>query len=210
MGLISSDIDITKPITGEPTTQSVRTNFASAKSEIEKLQETKVFRVTSVNESAELFQQCAVDNVGQVVTFTTVQQDFSSGVFSYDFVNQEIVIEQACAYSWTLNAQVVRKVNTLDLDWSIWIQTLLPGGAWTNFPGSRKTITLDATAANQKHVIGFGNTNVVTVPGTRVRFMQACTNVSKQVGIIGYPPSGGYPSTAACTLNIFRNGFVSE
>jgi hypothetical protein len=105
-----------------------------------------------------------------------------------------------------MNVQIVRKIGTADLDWSIWIQTKLPSGSWTNFPGSRRIVTLPADLANAKLPISFGNDNKVTVAGTQVRFMQACSNVTKDVGIISYATTGSYPGAAGVILNLHRVG----
>lgn len=201
-----SDINPLYPAFGAATTTSVRQNFSAAKSEIEDLQLGKILRIASVSESVEVFQQCAVNDVGQVIEFNQLSFDSSGGVFGYDSVSNAVVIATPSAYSWQLNAQIVRKVGTLDVDWSVWIQTLLPGGTWTNYAGSRKIVTLPADFANSKVPVSFGNDVLITVAGTKIRFMQACTNVTKQCGIVSYPPSGNYPSTSGVILNLHRLG----
>lgn len=203
---MTSAIDPSKPVFGNPTTASVRNNFQHAKDEIEQLQAGRILRVASVSESVEIFQQCAVNDVGQVVEFNQVALDTTGGQFEFDSLNNAITIAEPSAYSWHTNIQIIRKIGTSDLDWSLWIQTLVPGGSWTNFAGSRKIVTLPADLANAKLPVSFGNDIKITVAGTKIRFMQACTNVTKQVGIVSIPPSGSYPSSSGIILNLHALG----
>jgi hypothetical protein len=203
---MQSAINAANPTHGAATTASVRANFAAAKSEIEDLGTAKLLRIAYSSETVESFQRCGTNDVGQVVEFNQTAIDTASGIFTFDAPNHAVTILQPCVYAWKMAVQIVRKIGTSDLDWSIWIQTKVPGGDWTNYPGSRKILTLPADMANAKVPVAFGNDNRVTVAGTQVRFLQACTNVSKDVGIITYAATGNYPGAAGAILNLHRVG----
>lgn len=79
-----------------------------------------------------------------------------------------------------------------------------PASSFTNFPGSGRRITIAADEANHKMFQTLAFDVHTPVNATRIRFMQACDNVSKEVGIVSYPASGDYPSIAGIMLSIHR------
>lgn len=202
---MASDIDVAVPPFGNATTAGVRANFAAAKAEIEDLQRAYVLRLGSINELSEIFQQCTVNDVGQPVQFNTQLFNNPPAAFTWDSVNHEIVIEQAGWYSWALAFHIVRKVSTGAVDWTIWAQVKEPlAGSFSNYAGSGRRISLPADEANGKLFQTLAFSVHTPIGGTRIRFMQACTDVSKQVGIISYPAAGNYPSISGVMLSINR------
>lgn len=202
---MASNINASVPPFGNATTSAVRENFAAAKAEIEALQLSRVLRLGSIHETVEIFQQCATNDVGQPVQFNTQLFNNPVGAFTWDSVNHEIVIEKAGWYSWMLAFHIVRKVGTGAVDWTIWAQVKEPPAiSFSNFPGSARRISLAADEANGKMFQTLAFSVHTPVDGTRVRFLHACTDVTKQVGIISYPASGGYPSVAGVMLSINR------
>ena len=220
---MASNIDTSVPVFGNATTASVRQNFAHAKAEIESLQTGKlnataqadidalevahVFRLVSIHETAEVFQQCAADDVGQVVQFNTQLFNNPADSFEWDILNNEIIIKKAGWYNWNLSFHVVRKIATGAVDWTLWTQVKEPpAGAFSNFPASSRRLTLQPNEANSKSFQSLSFNVHTPVANTRIRFMQACTDVTKQVGIITYPAAGVYPSVAGLMLSIHRIG----
>lgn len=220
---MASNIDTSVPVFGNATTASVRQNFAHAKSEIEALQTGKlnataqadidalevahVFRLASIHETVEVFQQCANNNVGQVVQFNTQLFNNPADSFEWDILNNEIIIKKAGWYNWNLSFHVARKIATGAVDWTLWTQVKEPpAGAFSNFPASSRRLTLQPNEANSKAFQSLSFNVHTPVANTRIRFMQACTDVTKQVGIITYPEVGAYPSVAGLMLSIHRIG----
>lgn len=220
---MASNIDTSVPVFGNATTASVRQNFAHAKSEIEALQTGKlnataqadidalgvahVFRLASIHETVEVFQQCATNDVGRVVQFNTQLFNNPADSFEWDILNNEIIIKKAGWYNWNLSFHVVRKIATGAVDWTIWTQVKEPSaGAFSNFPASSRRLTLQPDEANSKAFQSLSFNVHTPVANTRIRFMQACTDVTKQVGIITYPAVGAYPSVAGLMLSIHRIG----
>lgn len=206
---MASNIDATKPATGAATTQSVRDNFATAKSEISDLQLSRLLRLESVNESTEIFQQCVVNNTPQVVQFSSVRfiNPNSTASFEFDSVNNEIVIHEPGWYHVDLSLHVVRKVAGAGTsDWSIFAQLKVPAGSFTNFAASRRVKTFDGPVANFKDFFTISFVSKVEVADTRLRWMQSCDDVTKQVGIISYPAAAPLPSSSGATFSIFRMG----
>ena len=220
---MASNIDTSVPVFGNATTASVRQNFAHAKSEIEALQTGKlnataqadidalevahVFRLASIHETVEVFQQCATNDVGQVVQFNTQLFNNPADSFEWDILNNEIIIKKAGWYNWNLSFHVVRKIATGAVDWTLWTQVKEPpAGAFSNFPASSRRLTLQPDEANSKAFQSLSFNVHTPVANTRIRFMQACTDVTKQVGIITYPAAGVYPSVAGLMLSIHRIG----
>lgn len=220
---MASNIDTSVPVFGNATTASVRQNFAHAKAEIEALQTGKlaasaqdlidalevshVLRLASINETVEVFQQCATNDVGQVVQFNAELFNNPGSSFEWDILNNEIVIKEAGWYNWNLSFHVVRKVATGPVDWTIWTQVKEPpAGAFSNYPASARRLTLQPDEANTKSFQSLAFNVHTPVANTRIRFMQACTDVTKQVGIIAYPAAGAYPSVAGLMLSIHRIG----
>lgn len=220
---MASNINADLPAFGNATTASVRQNFAHAKSEIEALQTGKlnasaqadidalevahVFRLASVHETVEVFQQCATNDVGQVVQFNTELFNNPADSFEWDILNNEIIIKKAGWYNWNLSFHVVRKIATGAVDWTLWTQVKEPpASSFSNFPASSRRLTLQPDEANSKAFQSLSFNVHTPVANTRIRFMQACTDVTKQVGIITYPAAGGYPSVAGLMLSIHRIG----
>ena len=220
---MASNIDASVPVFGNATTASVRQNFAHAKAEIEALQTGKlnataqadidalevahVFRLASIHETLEVFQQCATNDVGQVVQFNTQLFNNPADSFEWDILNNEIIIKKAGWYNWNLSFHVVRKIATGAVDWTLWTQVKEPpAGAFSNYPASARRLTLQPDEANSKSFQSLSFNVHTPVENTRVRFMQACTDVTKQVGIITYPAAGGYPSVPGLMLSIHRIG----
>lgn len=206
---MTSMIDATKPITGSPTTQSVRDNFAIAKSEISDLQLARVVRLESVNEATELFQACAVNNVQQVIQFNTVRylNPNSAASFEFDSVNSEIQFNEAGWYNVSIAMHIVRKTAGASLaDWAVNTQIKPPGGSFANLAGSMRTRSFDGTIANFKEFVGFSAILKVDAAGTRARVMQTCSDVTKNVGIISYPAVAPLPSGPGIVMSIIRIG----
>ena len=206
---MASNIDATKPATGAATTQSVRDNFLTAKNEISDLQLERLLRLESGNESTELFQQCAVSNTPQVVQFSAVRfiNPNSTASFEFDSVNNEIVFNETGWYHVDLSLHVTRKTAGAGAaDWSIFAQLKVPSGSFTNFQASRRVRTFDGTTADFKAFFQIGFVSKIEEAGTRLRWMQSCSDASKTVGIIGYPAAAPLPSSAGATFSIFRMG----
>ena len=207
---MSSNIDATKPVTGSPTTQSVRDNFLIAKNEISDLQLVRAFRLTSVNESAELFQACNVNNTPQVVLFNqeTYIQTSDESSFEFDSVNNEIIYKEAGWYNAEISCHVVRKVAGASLaTWTIHTQVKKPSvGSFVNFTAGARQFTFDGTIANYKQFLSFATLVKIEEANSRVRLMQTCDDVTKSVGIIGYAAVPPLPSTAGITWSSSRLG----
>lgn len=202
-------IDATKPVTGSPTTQSVRDNFGIAKSEISDLQLARTLRLEFVNESTEVFQACAVNNVQQVVTFNAVRyiNPNSAASFEFDSVNSEIQFNESGWYELSASMHIVRKTAGGGIaDWAVNSQIKPPAGSFANLSGSLRTRSFDGTIANFKEFVGFSTILKVDVAGTRTRVMQTCSDVSKNVGIINYAAAAPLPSGPGIVLSIHRIG----
>jgi len=204
-----SNIDPLVPASGNPTTQSVRDNFATAKAEIGDLQLPRVLRLEYFNESTEAFQACAVNDTPQVVQFTSTRflNPAGTSVFEFDSVNNEIVMHETGWYHVDLNLHVVRKVaGAANVDWSVHAQLKVPSGSFTNFGVSRRIKTFDGAFANFKEFVTVSFVTQVTVADTRLRWMQACADVTKNMGIIAYAAVSPYPSAAGAVLSMHRLG----
>lgn len=205
---MSSAINETFPTAGNATTQSVRDNFATAKSEISDLQKVRAIRVASINESAEIFQPCLTNNVLQLITLNSVTfvNPADLSILEFDLVNSELIYKETGWYHVDISAHVVRKTGVGTIDWNLCSQIKLPAGSFTNFAGGLRTLTLDSDVANHKHLFVTSFIYPVTVANTRVRLMQACTDVTKNCGVIGYAAAAPYPSAAGITWNSHRIG----
>jgi len=203
---MSSNINPAIPPFGTPTTSGVRENFLAAKNEIEDLQTAKLIRCASGNESVEGFQACAVNNVPQLIVFN--QQIFNNGsVFTFDSLNSEFVISETGWYGASISYQVVRKIAGGGIaDFIIHSQLKEPAGAFTAFPGGARYTSLSGSVANQKQYGSFAFVSRITVSGTRIRWMQTCTDVSREVGVVSYPVSGDVPSAPAIQFSIWKLG----
>lgn len=207
---MASNIDATKPTTGTAATQSVRDNFLTAKNEISDLQQVRMIRLSSTDDVSSIFQQCAVNNVPQVVSFnqTTFNYPAGNAAFEFDSVNNEVIFKETGIYDVSVSLHVVRQVaGAGTADWSIHSQLKTPsGGVFTNFPSSLRLATFDGTVANFKRFVGISFKSVVTEANTRIRWMQSCTDVSKTVGIISYPAAGALPAAAGVIFSMHRIG----
>lgn len=180
---------------------------ATAQADIDALEVAHVFRLASIHETLEVFQQCATNDVGQVVQFNTQLFNNPADSFEWDILNNEIIIKKAGWYNWSLGFHVVRKIATGAVDWTIWTQVKEPPAlSFSNFPASSRRLTLLPDEANSKSFKSLSFNVRTPVANTRIRFMQACTDVTKQVGIIAYPAVGNYPSLAGLMLSIHRIG----
>lgn len=195
---MASNIDATKPITGSPTTQSVRDNFATAKSEISDLQLVRAFRLTSVNDASELFQQCNVNNTPQIVQFNqeTFIQPLDESSVEFDSVNNEVIYHEAGWYHVDVSIHVVRKTAGAGLaTWTLHSQIKTPSsGVFVNYPAASRQLTFDGTIANYKQFVNASFVTRIDEPDSRLRWMQTCDDVTKTVGIIGYPAASPLPS----------------
>lgn len=100
---MTSAIDITKPVTGSPTTQSVRDNFTTAKSEIEALQDRVGF--ADYNDNGTVASPIAVS----VSTWTKLTNDklganttihLPDGITNlWDATNGELFLDEVPLYS---------------------------------------------------------------------------------------------------------------
>lgn len=205
---MTSAINASNPTAGTATTQSVRDNFLTAKNEIGDLQKVRAIRVSSINESAEIFQPCVTNNVQQVITFNQVTfvnpADLSS--LEFDDTNDEMIYKETGWYHVDFAAHVVRKVGVGAIVWNLNSQIKLPTGSFANFTGGLRTMTLDADVSNHRIFVGMSFVYPVTVAGTRVRWMQACTDVTKNCGVIGYAAASPLPSAPGAVWNTHRLG----
>jgi len=205
---MSSAIDATKPVAGSPTTQSVRDNFTAAKAEILDLQLVRSIRLASVNESAELFQPCSVNNTPQVIQLNQVTYvnpaDLSA--LEFDSINNELIYKTTGWYHVDISVHVVRKTAGATVDWNLHTQVKVPSGSFTNVLAGLRTTTLDGSVANQRQFFALSLIYPVTVANTRVRLMQTCTDVTKNCGVIGYAAAAPLPSAAGVTWSTHRIG----
>jgi hypothetical protein len=206
---MSSAIDATKPVTGTPTTQSVRDNFAAAKSEIEALQLAKVWRVLSANESVSITQYCAVANTPQVIAFNSelYKNPNTNAVFEFDSVNNEFIFHETGWYDCSLIVQGIRQTSGAPvIDWNIHAQLKVPSGSFTNFGASSRKKTFDGGSAAFKEFFTLAFIAKIEVAGTRLRWMQTATDATKDTGIISYPAAGSLPSAAGATFSVEKIG----
>lgn len=204
---MTSAIDNTKPVAGNPTTASVRTNFTIARDEISALQAARVIRISSINDSIEVFQQCVTNNTPQVIDFTEVTYNSPSGSFTFDDSNNEIVFNEIGWYQISLSFHAVRKTaGGGDSIFAIHSQTKAPAGSFANFPGSARYLSFPGSLANERKFFSFSYIAPVTEVGLRLRWLQTCSDVTKQVGIVSYPAVSPLPSASAITFSAHKIG----
>lgn len=206
---MTSAIDATKPVTGAPTTQSVRDNFAAAKSEIEQLQLAKIWRVLSVNESLSITQYCAVANTPQVVAFNSelYKNPNDNTVYEFDSVNSEFIFKETGWYDCKLIVQGIRQISGSPVvDWTIHAQLKPPSGSFANFAASSRKKTFDGGSAAFKEFFTIAFVAKIETAGTRLRWMQTATDATKDTGIISYPAASPLPSTAGATFSVEKIG----
>jgi len=204
---MASNIDEAVPPFGSATTAGVRANFLAAKEEITDLQLARILRLSSTDDLVEIFQQCAVNNTPQVVSFTGVTfiNPASSESFEFDVLNNEIVFNETGWFNVTINCHVVRKIGGGGIaDWSIHSQLKPPAGSFSNFPSSLRITSLTGDVANHKRFVDLSFVSRVLEVGTRLRWLQTCSDVTKEVGIISYPEAGVLPSAAGVVLSMHR------
>ncbi len=80
---MSSNIDASLPITGSPTTQSVRDNFQHAKDEIEDLQNNRDDTNAAVQELFDFVQPAGTDNISFIESFKIQFKNLANTVTSY-------------------------------------------------------------------------------------------------------------------------------
>lgn len=206
---MTSLIDPSKPISGNPTTQSVRDNFLIAKNEIESLQLVRAIRLAHVATSVEIFQQCATDNTLQVIQFNqvTFKNPNDNTVFEFDSGNNEIVIHETGWYSFSVSVHIDRKTTAgADATWNFWTQLKPPLGSFSDFPDSLRKVTLQASAGVTNRFVGFSIVSKTTVADSRLRLVQAASDASRQLGVVSYPPTGIYPGAPGIIVSLQKIG----
>lgn len=204
---MTSAIDATKPVTGEPTTQSVRDNFTAAKSEISYLQTPRLLRAANVAPTTEIFQPCVTNNTPQVIEFNqeTFKAPSDTSVFEWDSVNNEFVFSEAGWYQSSISLQLVRKVNSgSDANWALHSQLKVPAGSFTNFAHSLRQRTLAAGTANVNVTMTVAFVSKIDVAGTRLRWMQTCTDVTRNVGVVSSAPVGVLPGAPGVVFSVHK------
>lgn len=206
---MTSLIDATKPIAGNPTTQSVRDNFAAAKSEIEELQLVHAIRLAHVATTVEIFQQCATDNTLQVVQFNqvTFRNPDDNTRFEFDSGNNEIIIHETGWYNFSVSVHIDRKTTSgADSTWNFWTQLKPPLGSFSDFPDSLRKVTMQASAAVANRFVGFSVISRTTIADSRLRLVQAASDASRQLGVASYPPTGIYPGAPGIIVSLEKIG----
>lgn len=202
---MASSIDPAIPPFGNATTAGVRNNFAAAKSEIEALQGARIIRV-DFRGAVETFQQCVANGVPQVITLTNLI--FNDGaIFTFDSVNSEIEYAETGWYAASVSSQTMRKVAGGGIaDWSIHAQHKLPSGSFINVDGSARQASFSGSVANHKVLHSIDQIVKVDTVGTRVRWLQTCSDVSREVGLITYPAAGALPAIPGIRINLRKIG----
>lgn len=218
---MASNINPAFPVFGSPTTASVRTNFQHAKEEIEALQTGKLaataqaeinalktpslITLVGSNDVSEIFQQCLINDTLQVVQFTAETLNNKAAQYSWDIASHEIVFITPGFYSLSLAFHVGRKIATGAADWTLWAQSKEPpSSSYVNVPGAARRISTPLEANSKIPGALVFNTKI-TVANTRIRFVQACSDVTKQVGVISYPAAGIYPAVGTL-LSVHKIG----
>jgi hypothetical protein len=205
---MSSAIDATKPVTGTPTTQSVRDNFAAAKSEIEALQMAKVLRIASTNEVTAVEQLCVASGTPQVIAFnqTTYKNPNDNTIYEFDSINNEVIFHQVGWYNVSITVQGIRKIaGGGDVDWTIHSELKVPAGSFAPVQASGRRKTFDtSSSALFKEFFTVSFVAQIATAGSRLRWMQTASLNTKDVGISSYPASGSMPSCAGVTLSIHK------
>lgn len=205
---MTSAINTSYPTAGTASTQSVRDNFLAAKNEISDLQLARVIRVSSVNEATELFQPCAVNNTPQIVQFNQITfiNPADLTCLEFDTVNNELIYKESGWYHVDLSAHVIRKTSGGTVDWSIHSQYKEPSGSFANFAAGLRVMTLDGSVSNQRQFFAVSFIAKVNIAGTRFRWMQSCTDGTKNCGLVGNAASGAFPSSAGISWNTHKIG----
>lgn len=206
---MTSLIDVTKPIAGNPTTQSVRDNFAAAKNEIESLQLARTLRLAHVATTVEIFQQVASDNTLQVIQFnqTTFKNPNDNTIFEFDAGNNEIILHETGWYNFSVSVHIDRKTTSgADATWSFWTQLKPPLGSFSDFPDSLRKVTLQASAGITNRFVGFSIVSRSTVADSRLRLVQAASDATRQLGVVSYPPTGIYPGAPGIIVSLQKIG----
>lgn len=199
---MASSIDITKPITGNPTTQSVRDNFSSAKTEIEALQTDKADlasptftgtvtaadltatgTVTSANITGTgtiTFTGATVADLGSVTTC-----DINGGAIDGATVGS--TTPAAGAFT-TLTASSTATFGTVDINGGAIDGT--PIGATSASTGAFTTLTASSTAT-----FGTVDINGGAIDGTPIGATSASTGAFTTISASG-------AVTASSTLNV--------
>lgn len=208
---MTSAIDATKPITGSPTTQSVRDNFLLAKNEITDLQLVKALRLAHSAPTVEIFQQCAVNNTPQVIQFNqlTFKSPNDTTVFDFDDGLDEIIFTKSGWFSVSVSVHIARKINAgADATWSIHSQLKEPAGSFSDFPDSLRRFTLAAGTATASRFVTVAFVSRAPVAGSRLRWMQTCSDVTREVGVISLPPAAPLPGAPGIIFSIERLGDI--
>ena len=201
---MASNINAAIPPLGNPTTSGVRNNFTAAKEEIESLQTAKVLRLQHSNDAVKTLQNITASNTQQVIQFNQVLFN-NGGIYTFDSLNNEIEFLTAGWYSASVNFHVERQITGAAADFMIHSELKEPAGAWTDFPGSMRVITLDGATANQKDFRAVAFVSQIVTPGTRMRWLQATTDHTKTIGICSYPTFGtSLPSAAGIVFSVHK------
>lgn len=206
---MTSAIDPSKPISGNPTTQSVRDNFLAAKNEIDDLQLSKILRLSHAAPTTEIFQQITASDTLQVIQFN--QQTFlnpnDTSVYEWDSVNNEIIFHQTGWYAASVSIHVDRKIASgADATFHIWSQLKVPAGSFSNFPDSLRSRTIPATSAVSRNFSTIAFVSKIMVADSRLRWVQATNDATKQIGIVSYPPTGIYPGAPGIIFSVEKLG----
>lgn len=206
---MTSLIDPTKPIAGNPTTASVRDNFNTAKTEITSLQLSRILRIANVAPTIEIFQQIASNDTLQVIQFnsTTFRNPDDNTVYEFDGVNNEIIFHETGWYEASVSLHVDRKVASgADATFHIWSQLKTPGGSFSNFPDSLRSRTLPSTSAVSRNFSTIAFISKIMVADSRLRWVQATNDATKQIGVVSYPPVGIYPGAPGIIFSVQKLG----
>lgn len=201
-----SNINPAVPPLGNATTSGVRANFAAAKAEIELLQTARAIRVQHVSEALDVFQRINANNTQQVIAFNEVLFN-NGGVFNWDAPNNELEFLEAGYYAAVINFQVVRKITGAAADFNIHAELKPPAGAFTDFPGSSRYITLDGAQANHKDWRAYTVVTRIPLAGYKLRMLQVTTDASKDIGIVTYASQApSIPGAAGIVMSLFKLG----
>lgn len=185
---MTSAIDATKPISGNPTTQSVRDNFAAAKAEIEAIQNRIGFadyndlatQTTPINVSASTWTKLTNDTLGP-----NTHLALPGGITSlWNSINNQLDFTQ-CPLDSMIDVRVDITVTTTTANQVVKLRALLAIGSPAQFDLEASAFNFKTSGVQRVVMTGsnyIGSTNVKNYPGE----LQIWSDASATVKVNGW------------------------
>lgn len=147
------------------------------------------------------YQVCVGNDVANVITFSDItvpdpriSLSLGTGVITFNEYFKDIDL--------TISFQVYRQLTGGITTWGFAIETLVEGVGWVAIPDSTKYLTIQSQDANIIKTVTYSVSSRFIEDGSQFRFVQACSDASKNIGLISERPLTSLPEGAGASVSI--------